>query len=103
MKKSLVDITGQNIKDARYARWLVQLYDFLQATYKHGCAFKQRRDGINRSVQFTFKDTIDVDLLVSPYWRDQYEFYEFLKGIPPMERKKCVSLSCSPSIIILLL
>ena len=40
-----------------------------------------------RSVQFHYKRMVEVDLLVSPYWRDQHELYRFLKSVPQDKRK----------------
>ena len=42
------------------------------------------------SVQFSYQVSrgvsIDVDLLVSPYWNNQHEFYNFLREVPQGER-----------------
>ena len=40
------------------------------------------------SVKFKFKNKIDVDMLVSPYWREPSAFYHFLETISPRDRFK---------------
>ena len=47
-----------------------------------------------RSIQFTYRGRIEVDLLVSPKWRDQYELYSFLMRVPPGDRNKLSSIEC---------
>ena len=38
------------------------------------------------SVQFKFENRIDVDMLVSPFWREPSAFYHFLGTISPKDR-----------------
>ena len=40
----------------------------------------------SRSLQFNFDKKIDVDMLVSPFWRDRHDLYRFLQGINPGKR-----------------
>ena len=63
-----------------FTKWLIPLQDFIEKT------FSLKTKKTKRSVQFRFRDLIDVDLLLSPYWEDQHEFYTFLKGIPRRQR-----------------
>ena len=86
----IVDITGEDIRSGGYADWLEKLYDFLRYNYGYECVFHREKF---RSVPFTFKSLIDVDLLVSPYWSDQHEFYQFLRGASAKERNKYVPLN----------
>ena len=57
-----------------YDKWLNYLKTFIEVK------FRAVVTKAPHSVQFVFKG-IDVDLLVSPYWRDQHELYRFLNGI----------------------
>ena len=74
-----------------YGEWLDKLKGFIETEFGE-VVTKTRGD---RSIQFTFKGKIDVDLLVSPYWedkqkqdQDQHELYRFLNGIRKDKRKK---------------
>lgn len=40
------------------------------------------------AISFSFNQRIDVDMLISPYWREPSELYKFLKDIPQSERFK---------------
>ena len=40
------------------------------------------------SVQFKFENKIDVDMLVSPFWREPSAFYHFLETTNPRDRDK---------------
>ena len=62
--------------------WLRKLHAFLK--HKWGYSFKKMT---KRSVQFRYKDKVDVDLLVSPYWNSKDEFYEFLRDEVPCDRR----------------
>ena len=44
------------------------------------------RNRTSRSLQFKFENKIDVDMLVSPFWRDRHDLYRFLQGIEPRKR-----------------
>ena len=87
--QKITDISGDDIYRAGgdYQQWLEQLDSFLSANFSRR---DYRKTGMTkRSVQFVFKGIIEVDLLVSPYWTDQHEFYKFLQRIhPPKERYK---------------
>lgn len=47
-----------------------------------------------RSIQFTYRGRIEVDLLVSPNWRNQCELYSFLMRVQPEDRNKLSSTEC---------
>ena len=82
-----LDITGQAVhaRGGDFRGWLEKLDAFLATTFRYD--YKKTNMTL-RSVQFKFKDTIDVDLLVSPYWSDQHELYRFLKQVPAEKRDK---------------
>ena len=72
------------IKSSGFHYYLEQLDSFLSRnlgrqyiqTPDEKAAVKQWR-----SVQFNYKGIVDVDLLVSPHWRDQYDLYRFLESV----------------------
>ena len=44
------------------------------------------RDRSDWLLQYRFDDKIEVDMLVSPFWRDRHDFYHFLQRIDPGKR-----------------
>ena len=72
--------------------WLRQLKEFIDEM--DGVTLKRQSPNAKQfSVQFFFDvnhrgSPIDVDLLISPYWNNPEEFYNFLKGVPKEERMK---------------
>ena len=71
----------------RFEPWICQLKEFLDKV--DGVALKRQSQQF--SVQFSFDynhrgSPIDVDLLISPYWNDPEEFYNFLRRVPKEER-----------------
>ena len=59
--------------------WLQLLKTFLERTLYISVEM------FPHSVQFDYVHrgcTLEVDLLVSPYWNNQKEFYSFLKSVP---------------------
>ena len=63
--------------------WIRKLHAFLGRALGHNYNYT----GMTlRSVQFCYKGMVEVDLLVSPYWRDQHELYRFLQGVPKEKR-----------------
>ena len=79
-----VDISGREVlrSASLFQPWLRKLHAFLQN--KQGYSFKKMT---KRSVQFRYKDKVDVDLLVSPYWSNKDEFYMFLRDEVPRDRR----------------
>ena len=81
--------TGQDVLhqgEEMFKKWLEKLAQFLQTQFGH---HYQMTHMTKRSVQFKFKGTIDVDLLVSPYYESAHAFYKFLKTIhPPTARDR---------------
>ena len=68
-----------------FKKWLQKLDQFLELQLR--TSYVKTRMTL-RSVQFTFKDKIEVDLLVSPYFEKPKDFYEFLKSVPHDERDR---------------
>ena len=69
----------------RFKPWTSQLKPFIERV--RGVTMRSR--SLEYSVQFAFNYegmSIDVDLLVSPYWESPTEFYDFLKSIPHEDR-----------------
>ena len=64
-----------------FGKWLDKLQQFLE-TLRNVKITKRTK----YSVQFKYDGLIDVDLLVSPFWNNQDEFYDFLRGVPQEER-----------------
>ncbi len=62
-----------------YKPWLSQLHEFLEKRCGKDYVF---HNFAPKSLQFTFKGVIDVDLLVSPNsWEKPRQFYDFLTTI----------------------
>ena len=79
---------AEQIAASGYSYYLTQLDTFLRENL--GRAYvqteKEKRALVKgRSIQFTYRGKIEVDLLVSPKWKDQYELYQFLKDVRPIE------------------
>ncbi len=83
-----VGITPQDVKAAgyQYDRWLRHLKKFLEERM----AGRVGNIRLSRfAVQFDYDNgTIDVDLLVSPYWEEPADFYDFLGTIKKKHRFK---------------
>ena len=73
-----------------FKQWIIQLKAFIIGF--PGVQLKPSRSPYADyySVQFSYQVSIgvsiEVDLLVSPYWNDQHEFYNFLRQVPQEER-----------------
>ena len=83
-----LDLTGHDVLGQggnMFLYWLQKLDRFLEHHFRKSYV-KTRMT--HRSVQFTFKDKIEVDLLVSPYFGKPKEFYEFLKSVPHDEHDR---------------
>jgi hypothetical protein len=84
----------EQIESSGYSYYLTQLDTFLQE--KLGRAYvqteKEKQALVKgRSIQFTYGGKIEVDLLVSPNWKDQHELYQFLKDVWPIgDRSKYI-------------
>ena len=61
--------------------YLQQLDAFLRLNLgRNYVQTREERESLvkGRSVQFSYKGKVDVDLLVSPNWKDQFQLYRFL-------------------------
>ena len=73
-----------------FKQWIIQIKAFIIGF--SGVQLKPSRGPYADyySVQFSYQVSrgvsIEVDLLVSPYWNDQHEFYNFLRQVPQGER-----------------
>ena len=69
--------------------WLSQLKQFIDRI--QGFTLKFPRSVDRFSVQFSYEVShrllIDVDLLVSPYWNEPQDFYDFLRQVPRDDRQ----------------
>lgn len=77
----------EKIKVSGYRHYLEPLDTFLQE--KLGTLYVQTEKEKEAlvtgcSIQFTYKGHIEVDILVSPNWKDQHELYKFLKDVRPV-------------------
>ena len=72
--------------------WISQLKDFIKQL--EGVELKQHHSKCAEyySVEFTYEvsddESLEVDLLVSPYWDTPKDFYDFLKTVRKKYRKK---------------
>ena len=77
----------QNI-DTMFRPWISKLKPFIKQI--QGVTVKSRDE--NFLVQFTYQVpqemSISVDLLISPHWSDQHEFYKFLRSVRKDDRIK---------------
>ena len=76
--------------DIEFKKWIDLLKEFIEDEFKIKC----RASG--RAVTFPVlcEDVrLKVDLLVSPYWNHQKEFYDFLRYIPKEERARYVPVN----------
>ena len=81
------DFTGEDVLECedKFEPWTLQLKSFFNGVR----GVTMRSQSLEYSVQFAFNYrgmSIDVDLLVSPYWESPTAFYEFLKSIPNEDR-----------------
>ena len=82
------DITGNEVlrrpKETQFQPWLEKLDTFLRNALGRNYNYTGMTP---HSVQFHYKKMVEVDLLVSPYWKDQHELYRFLQVVPQDKRK----------------
>ena len=69
-----------------FKKWISQLKEFIQ----HVRGVKLKRGNECLSVAFSYKVTedisLEVDLLVSPFWEHPDNFYQFLRTVPERDR-----------------
>lgn len=85
------DVKAEQIAVSGYSYYLNPLNTFLQEYL--GTSFVQTEEEKRallkgRSIQFTYRGRIEVDLLVSPNWRDRIDLYRFLRSVRPEDRNK---------------
>ena len=86
-----VGVKSERIKESGFIYYLRQLDTFLRDSLGgHYVQTLKDKESLTRgrSVQFNYKGKVDVDLLVSPNWKDQFQFYSFLRPLTPGERQK---------------
>jgi hypothetical protein len=87
------DFTGLDVlsSGSMFRPWIAQLKAFIKQARGVTLYYRGER-AENFSVQFSYEMSpgvsIDVDLLVSPYWNYPQNFYEFLRSVPPGDRIK---------------
>ena len=64
---------------------LRKLKEFLKKHFRENCIIIHLT---NHAVTFLFHGVLKVDLLPSPYWRDEKTFHEFLCSIPESHRPR---------------
>ena len=83
--------TGRDVllSPTMFQPWLSQLKQFIDRI--QGFTLKYPRSVDRLSVQFSYEVShgllIDVDLLVSPYWNEPQDFYDFLRQVPRDDRQ----------------
>ena len=77
------DVNQYTVRDNGYRAWLGKLQHFLQQSLGRKFKLDQLTP---HAVQFEYDGKIDVDLLLSPYWSDQHQFYDFLRQVPEANR-----------------
>ena len=96
------DVKAEQIKISGYSYYLKDLDKFLRENL--GGAYVQtekekRALAKGRSIQFTYRGKIEVDLLVSPNWKDQHELYRFLKDVRPIGNRSKYMLNLDTCIL----
>ena len=89
-----IDFTGMDVLQSgrMFEPWLHHLKEFIAEM--DGVTLKRQSSNAQQfSVEFTFDynhrgSPIEVDLLISTYWNNPEEFYNFLRRVPKEERMK---------------
>ncbi len=79
--KILTDLDPHKVLEQGYDYWLEKLEKFLKRS--SDVQFKNRTP---HSVQFRYKELIDVDMLVTPWWDSVSQLSLFLDKIPVQKR-----------------
>lgn len=92
LKIECSDITGDDmLKEygkGGCKKWLIQLHQYLQEQFVAEAGSYKKTAITTRSLQFKFKMLLDVDLLISPYYENEEELYNFLTTIKRKRKKK---------------
>lgn len=76
------------MRENGYQAWLEKLKHFLQQSLGRKFKLDQLTP---HAVQFEYEGKIDVDLLLSPYWSDPHQLYDFLRQVPEAKRFRLVT------------
>lgn len=78
-------IDGNDVVRKGFDHWLEIVRDHLERMLPGQI---KERIMTSRSLQFKFDDYIDVDILMSPFWREPKKLYMFLQQITPENRSQ---------------
>ena len=78
-------LTGQHVLENGLESWLTCVQQFLKDKLPGKIT---KRNRTFASLQFKFDGYINVDLLLSPFWREPNQYYTFLQRIDFKERMK---------------
>ena len=76
-------LEGSDIIKNGFDYWLSILESFLNRNLPKSLTERKITSWL---FQFKFEDKIDVDMLVSPFYREPHTLYRFLQGIEPGQR-----------------
>lgn len=76
-------LDGQRIVKQGFDYWINIVQQFLDR--KLGGKISEKHRTIHSS-QYKYDGTLDVDMLVSPFWREPSGLYRFLQSIAPNDR-----------------
>ena len=76
-------LDGNDIVRNGFDHWINIVQRFLDR--KLGCYISERHRTVHSS-QFKYDRELDVDMLVSPFWREPSSLYSFLQKISPGDR-----------------
>ena len=82
------DIDKDTVIEQGYKAWLKEMKVFLRQSL--GEKFKLDQLTLH-AVQFEYSRKIDVDLLLSPYWSNPKQLYDFLRHVPEAQRSRLVT------------
>ena len=80
-----VDINQHTVRKNGFRPSLEKVKSFLQKSF--GGSFEETP----HAVQVEYGGKIDVDLLLSPYWSDPHQLYDFLRQVPEAKRFRLVT------------
>lgn len=85
---SVLDINPATIAGSRdpYRPWLSKMKEFLERVKDVVLDPVDPMRPAGHAVHFTYKATVDVDLLISPMWSTPNEYYQFLRGVEERRR-----------------
>ena len=75
----IIGITSASVLNDGVEEELEKLKEFLKKHFRGNCIIIKLT---KHAVTFLFNGVLKVDLLPSPYWKDEKTFHEFLRSIP---------------------